>query len=82
MVERIGRGLPLPALREARLRALLTQEQLSQRSKVSRQSITRAERGEPVAPGTIRRLARALKVTPEGLMGPPSETLQSKTLAA
>ena len=79
--EQTGRGLPLPALREVRLRALLTQGQLAEQAGVSRQSITRAERGEPVAPATIRRLARALRVAPEILMGPPSGALGEAMIA-
>jgi len=55
-----------------RLRALLSQEQLAEQARVSRQTLIRAEAGEPVTASTIRKLARGLRVTPESLMGPPS----------
>jgi DNA-binding XRE family transcriptional regulator len=53
------------ALRDARLRKLLTQRQLAERAGVTQATIVRIERGEPAYPSTLRKLARALGVEPE-----------------
>ena len=67
------RGLPLPRLRELRLRALLSQAQLGEKAGLTRHTIGRLEAGEPATPTSIRKLSRALKVAPEVLMGPMRE---------
>jgi len=61
----------LPRLRQLRQRRLLTIEQLASRANVSKNTISRIENGaERIHPNTIRRLAQALDVEPEALMGP------------
>jgi transcriptional regulator with XRE-family HTH domain len=64
-----GRGVPLPNLREERLRAALTQDELAARSDVARSSIARMENGAPAAVTTARKLARALGLVAADLMG-------------
>lgn len=66
--------MQLRKLRELRLKAALTQENLARLAGVSRGTITRLESGDPnVSPSTHRKLARALKVPPSKLLEPPSE---------
>ncbi len=69
------RGSPkLPGLVDARGRALLTQQQLSERSGVPQQTISQLEqqnRGARIV--TIHRLARALGVEPGELTGEGEE---------
>jgi transcriptional regulator with XRE-family HTH domain len=61
---------PLPHLREIRERRLLTQIELADKAGVGRTTIIRIEQGESnVRPRTIKRLARALRVRPEALLG-------------
>ncbi|MDP8952501.1 MAG: helix-turn-helix domain-containing protein [Actinomycetota bacterium] len=58
----------LERLREERKRSRLTQEELARISGVNRVTIARLETGASKArPGTVRRLARALKVEPTDL---------------
>ena len=58
----------LSRLREFRLRAALTQDELATRAGVARTTIIRLEQGDPnVQPSTLRKLARALKVKPADL---------------
>jgi transcriptional regulator with XRE-family HTH domain len=63
----------LPGLRRAREFAALSQDQLSERSGVSRSVISRIERGTPAFPSTVRRLADALEVPPSTLIQPPQD---------
>ncbi|MDP8951315.1 MAG: helix-turn-helix transcriptional regulator [Actinomycetota bacterium] len=59
----------LGRLREERKRSRLTQEELARVSGVNRITIARLETGVTKArPGTVRKLARALKVKPEELV--------------
>ncbi len=61
----------LSRLKYLRQRKLLTIEELARRADVSENTITRLEHGHPAPrPGTIRKLAQALDVAPEELMGP------------
>lgn len=60
-------GSKVPGLRRARESALLSQEELHEKSGVGRATIARAELGSDVYLSTVRRLARALKVRPERL---------------
>jgi transcriptional regulator with XRE-family HTH domain len=54
-----------------RQRRLLTIEQLARQAQVSENTITRLEHRHPAPrPGTVRKLADALAVRPEDLMGP------------
>ena len=63
------RGLALPHLRAWRLRRLLTQAELIEKSGVSRTTVVRAESaGGSVSIVNIRRLADALGITPDELV--------------
>ena len=60
---------PLLRLKEHRERRMLTQHELARLSGVSRATIARLETTRDRAtPTTARKLARALKVKPEGLV--------------
>ena len=63
-------GIVLPGLKAARLRKALTQEELAEASGIGRTTLARLETGAPAAPGSARKLARALGVEPDALMGP------------
>jgi transcriptional regulator with XRE-family HTH domain len=70
------RGVPLPRLREWRVRRALEQGELAEKARLARYTVIRLESGERAAMSTIRRLARALKVDPEALQrATPAETL-------
>jgi transcriptional regulator with XRE-family HTH domain len=57
-------------LRLLRLRAVMSQEQLADRSGVARDTISKLETGQRRAyPSTIRKLALGLEVRPQMLMG-------------
>ena len=57
-------------LRVLRLRAVMSQEQLADRSGVARDTISKLETGQRRAyPSTIRKLALGLDVRPQMLMG-------------
>jgi transcriptional regulator with XRE-family HTH domain len=55
-------------LRAARIRALLTQEQLAAKAKLDRNTIARLETGDRAALSTVRKLADALGVDAAVLM--------------
>jgi transcriptional regulator with XRE-family HTH domain len=60
----------IPRLRPLRERAALTQRELGERSKVTQSTIQRLETGlQGARPSTLRKLARALGVTPADLIG-------------
>ncbi len=62
--------MELPHLRGLRQRAVLSQEQLSERSGVARDTISKLETGRRKAyPTTIRKLADGLEVEPRLLLG-------------
>ena len=62
--------MELPHLRGLRQRAILSQEQLSERSGVARDTISKLETGRRGAyPSTIRKLAAGLEVQPQMLLG-------------
>lgn len=62
--------MELPHLRGLRQRAILSQEQLSERSGVARDTISKLETGRRKAyPTTIRKLAAGLDVDPRLLFG-------------
>jgi transcriptional regulator with XRE-family HTH domain len=64
------RGVELPHLRGLRQRAILSQEQLSEKSGVARDTISKLETGRRRAyPTTIRKLAAGLDVDPRLLFG-------------
>ena len=56
-------------LKHWRQRRLLTQEELAQRSGVGVATIARIEAGQGARLSTLRKLAEALQVTPEELLG-------------
>jgi transcriptional regulator with XRE-family HTH domain len=64
----------LPHLRSFRQRAVMSQEQLAEKSGVARDTISKLETGRRKAyPVTIRKLAAGLEVEPRILIGEVSE---------
>ena len=64
------RGIPLPHLKELRRSRGLSQKELGEVAGVSSGTVYRLENGLRGAyPGTVRKLASALRVTPEDLVG-------------
>ena len=62
--------MDLPHLRDLRRRAVLSQEQLAERSGVARDTISKLETGRRKAyPTTIRKLAAGLDTDPRMLIG-------------
>jgi transcriptional regulator with XRE-family HTH domain len=62
--------LDLPHLRGLRQRAVLSQEQLAEKSGVARDTISKLEtRRRKAYPTTIRKLAASLEVEPQMLLG-------------
>jgi transcriptional regulator with XRE-family HTH domain len=62
--------MDLPHLRDFRRRAVMSQEQLAEKSGVARDTISKLESGRRRAyPSTIRKLAAGLEVEPRMLMG-------------
>jgi transcriptional regulator with XRE-family HTH domain len=62
--------MDLPHLRSFRQRAVMSQEQLAERSGVARDTISKLETGQRGAyPSTIRKLAAGLDVEPQMLVG-------------
>ena len=60
----------LPRLREHRERSFLSMEELARKSNVSKATIFRLENGKPTTRySTVRKLAEALGVKPEELVG-------------
>ena len=62
--------MDLPHLRSFRQRAIMSQEELAERSGVARDTISKLESGRRKAyPTTIRKLAAGLDVEPQLLLG-------------
>ena len=62
--------MDLPYLRDLRRRAVMSQEQLAERSGVARDTISKLETGRRKAyPTTIRKLAAGLNTAPQMLVG-------------
>ncbi len=62
--------MDLPHLRNMRRRAVMSQEDLAERSGVARDTISKLETGQRGAyPSTIRKLAAGLDVEPRMLLG-------------
>ncbi len=62
--------MDLPHLRNLRRRAVMSQEDLAERSGVARDTISKLETGQRGAyPSTIRKLAAGLEVEPQTLLG-------------
>ena len=79
--------MDLPRLRRVRQGAVMSQEELAERSGVARDTISKLETGRRGAyPSTIRKLAAGLEVRPQMLMGgveyldegPESEQVENK----
>jgi predicted transcriptional regulator len=62
-------NVPLPHLREQRIRAALTQEALAEKAGTTRATIARLEGGGTAHLSTVQRLARVLHLKPTDLMG-------------
>jgi len=60
----------VPSLRRVRDARALTQEELADRAGVSRNTIRRAEQGEQIRQSSVRKMARALRVSPARLQQP------------
>lgn len=60
----------MEALKELRRRRVLTIVDLAKKSGVSKNTISKAERGGSIYPATIRKIARALEVEPSELVKP------------
>jgi transcriptional regulator with XRE-family HTH domain len=76
--------LDVPHLRSFRQRAVMSQEQLAEKSGVARDTISKLETGQRKAyPSTIRKLAAGLEVEPRLLLGgaeyPGAEDPSKKT---
>lgn len=72
--------VPLPGLRNRRILAALTQEELAERASLSRLSVVRLEGGGQATPHTVRRLADALACEPRDLIQPgPNKTQEYPT---
>lgn len=67
-----SRGVPLPGLQAARQRLGLSQAELAARSDISEKTISRLERGGRAHYVTLDRLVRALRVSRQQLLRPPS----------
>ncbi len=65
------KSVRLPRLREFREAALLTQEELAQAAGVVRNTVVRAEAGDPVLFSSARKLAAALGVPHRELLPTP-----------
>ena len=64
------RAIDIPHLRSFRRRAIMSQEELAERSGVARDTISKLESGRRKAyPTTIRKLAAGLDVEPQLLLG-------------
>ena len=62
--------MDIPHLRDLRRRAVMSQEDLAERSGVARDTISKLETGQRGAyPSTIRKLAAGLDVEPRMLLG-------------
>jgi len=60
----------VPRLRRLRAALALSQEELAARARVSRNTVVRGERGQDLRPMNVRKLARALGVSPATLQRP------------
>lgn len=70
MLSCVPSGLVVPQLRRLRLLRALTQEDLAERAVVDRSTVVRAEAGLAIRISSVRKLARALKVSTEELQRP------------
>ena len=75
-------GLAVKGLRYWRRRRALTQHDLAERSGVAQVTIARVETGSAARPSTVRRLAEALDVTVDQLLGEPEPDQGQQAAAA
>lgn len=64
-------GRTLPYLRAWRVRRAYSQDELADRAGMARSTLTRGENGEVVRFSSVRKLAAALDISVEELIGPP-----------
>lgn len=68
------RGLPLPYLKAWRVKRLMAQAEVAEKSGMSRSAITRAEQGDAaVNYANIRKIAAALGISTDELLRAPEE---------
>jgi transcriptional regulator with XRE-family HTH domain len=60
----------VPQLRRLRLDRALSQDELAERAGVARTTVMRAELEQQIRPSSVRKLARALGVSPATLQRP------------
>jgi transcriptional regulator with XRE-family HTH domain len=70
---RPSRGVRVPQLRFYRERLALSQQDLADKAGVGRSTVARGEHDEEIRVSSVRRLARALRVTPQQLQEPRAE---------
>jgi transcriptional regulator with XRE-family HTH domain len=64
----------VPSLLRHRTRLALSQDDLATKAGVTRSTVARGEHGLSIRPSSVRKLARALRVSPEALqLQPPEE---------
>jgi transcriptional regulator with XRE-family HTH domain len=69
----LSKGVAVPGLRRLRVGRVLTQRDLAARAGVAVNTIAELETGKRQAyPVTVRKLARALRVSPRELLEPPA----------
>jgi transcriptional regulator with XRE-family HTH domain len=69
----LSKGVAVPRLRRLRVGQVLSQRDLAARAGVAANTIGELEAGKRRAyPVTVRKLARALGVPPQELLGPPA----------
>lgn len=73
----IRQSVLVPRLLQIREWAALSQEDLAERAGVSRATVTRAEKGLPIRVSSVRKLARALRVSPRQLQAGDDEPTAS-----
>jgi transcriptional regulator with XRE-family HTH domain len=61
-------NVPVPGLRQQRIRAALSQQALADKAGLVRSTVGRIETGGKAHLSTVQRLARALRVKPTDLM--------------
>lgn len=59
---------PIPGLKYYREKKLLTQAELAHKSKLTQGVISRAEAGQKISLGAIKKLARGLNINPDKLL--------------
>lgn len=68
---RPSRGVRVPSLKYYRTQLALSQEDLAHKAGVGRSTVGRGESGDEIRPSSLRRLARALRVSTAALQQQP-----------